>query len=330
MGEVQSILLYAESDSGKSAQLAELIKWHHEHTGEITRVIYADSTIDPLLPLLITPERPEGIVEAFNVKGMKDAWSRMELAARGKWFKPMALPGGGFNINMIDPLVKDGKLIHPASQRVIGMYGIEGLSTLSELLLQDHADHADSRPMWGSGKEGVSMFESKTTVEHLDGKMEQVSTKIGRAVGGHYGSVQKWILEVLIPRFSELRLINRVVWTAHTARGKDEFTGMEGKALGPATVGQASVDKTTRKFAHSFHLEVQTEFDKNGNAQREFRAWFISHPDQELKTLKWPAKVSVPIEKAKELLRVFPKGYIPLGDKTLGSFLDVLYSKEGK
>ncbi len=328
MSEVQSVLLYGESDGGKTAQLAELIKWHHEHTGEIARVIYADSTIDPLLPLLITPENPKGIVEAFNLKGLKDPWNRLELAARGYWFK--AIQGaGGFNIVMTPPAAQGGKLVHPDG-RVIGMYGIEGLSTISELLLQDHADHADSRPMWGSGKEGVSMFESKATVQDAQGKMEQVSTKIGRAVGGHYGSVQKWILEVLIPRFSELRLINRVVWTAHTARGKDEFTGMEGKALGPATVGQASVDKTTRKFAHSFHLEVQTEFDKNGNALREFRAWFISHPDQELKTLKWPAKVSVPIEKAKELLKVFPKGYIPLGERTMGSFLDVLYSEVGK
>ena len=319
----ETILMYGESDGGKTAQLRHIAEWHFARTGEITRAIIADTTIEPLRPVLLTPDHPEGIVQALMIRGMADPWNRLDKFAHGWWPQLAQQPDGSFKLIFEAPKVEGGRIL--AGDRKVGQVFIEGLSTIAELLLQDHADHAAARPMWGTGKEGVVEFESLAEVRDSVGKVTQDKLKIGRAVGGHYGSVQRWMLNHLIPRFSELRTVERVVWTAHTARGKDEWTGIEKSAGGPATVGQATVDITTRLFSHAFHLETDTKFDAHGNVQRDYRAWFVTHPDEVLKTIKWPAKVSVTDDLHKGLLKRFPKGHIPLNDLGMEQFLDAIY-----
>jgi hypothetical protein len=320
----ETILEYGETDGGKSSQLAEIARWEWERSGRISRLISADSGWDPLNSLIISTSNPPpkwepgykwtsgGIVQAVNIAGMRDPWNRLDKMARGFWPKVVpAAKAGTFNILMDPPKVEEGKLV--TEYGIVGQYFVEGLSTIGKLLLQDHADNAEDRPMWGAGKEGVLVFKSEALVS---GAANAVPTsdviKIGRAVGGHYGSVQKWVLEVLVPRFSEFRSIDRVVWTAHTGKGKDDLTGIEGSVLGPKIVGQASIDETPQKFGHTLHFEVDTSFKQDGSVVREFRAWFVRHPDKALKSLEWPAKISLEVPQAKALLAKYPKGYIPL------------------
>ena len=322
-------LLYGDTDTGKSAQVREFAEYEFEQTGMITRAIIADSTVDPYRDLIITEDNPKGIIQAANIKGMRDPWNRLELMGQGYWPRATPRKEGGFNIVMDPPAVKDGRIM--VGERKVGQVVIEGLSTVSKLLLQDHADHADTRPMWGSGKDGVSMFESEALVQTSPGAAPIIQkTKIGRAVGGHFGSVQGWVLNVLIPRFSELRYVDRIVWTAHTGRGIDDFSGLAGKALGPATVGQAAVDKTSQLFGHTFHFEVDTKFGSDGKVKRTFKAWFISHPSEEMKGMNWPAKVSLSVERAKELLRIHPYGYIDLTEKGMKQWLEFLHPKPAR
>jgi hypothetical protein len=326
-------LLYGPTDVGKTAQLRNYATWEYSRTGRISRAFIADSTIDPLKDLIITPENPNGIVEVFELRGMDDPWKGLGAhGARGFWPKRQEKSTGGYNI-IWDPmklqLGADGRkrIISTDGKREVGQYFIEGLDSIASLMLHDHANHADTRLMWGSGKDGPAMFTSDALVGTGDSKPPtKVTEKIGRAVGGHYGSVQSWLKDVLIPNFSELIYVDRVVWTAHADRGKDPFTGMEGKALGPKSVGNALVGETTELFGHSFHFEVETKFDKDSKVTRVFKAWFITHPDDLLTTMKWPAKVSLPVERAVELLKKFPQGYIPLeSNKGMEQWLDFLH-----
>jgi hypothetical protein len=301
-----------------------MAKWEFERTGMITRAVIADSTVDAYKDLIITDENPKGIIQAANIKGMRDPWNRLELIAQGYWPRPAPRKEGGFNLIMDPPKIENGRII--VEGRKVGQYAVEGLTTISKLLLQDHADHSDTRPMWGTNKDGAATFESESLVQTDPSKPPTIQKlKIGRAVGGHFGSVQGWVLNVMIPRFSELRYVDRVIWTAHTGRGVDDFSGLQGKALGPATVGQASVDKTSQLFGHTFHFEVSTNFGPDGKVKRTFKAWFISHPSEELKTLNWPAKVSLSVEKAKELLKLYPCGYIDLTNEGMGQWLSFLH-----
>ena len=95
------------------------------------------------------------------------------------------------------------------------------------------------------------------------------------------------------------------------------MTGIkDSDSLGPLTVGKATVGKTVGKFGHSLHLTVSASWvkDKTGQniASREFKAWFINHPDDVLTKMMWPTKTSLPLAKSQELMRMFPGGYIPL------------------
>jgi len=327
----ETMLLYGETDTGKTAQLVEIAKWHYARTGEISRAIVADSTIDPMRAFLLDADHPEGIIDAVVIRGMKNPWNRLELIARGYLPRGYLKPDGTPEVVMDAPkLNSEGKLLGSGG-KVIGQYLVEGLGTISDMLLQDHADHAKERPMWGASDGGTYFFKSEALVQEEGDKAPRtVSVEIGRPVGGHYGSVQNWMLNVLIPRFSDLRSVSRVVWTGHTGLGKDSKTGIKSRALGPGTVGAAAVDDTSKKFGHTFHFEIDTSFSAGGDVKRVFKAWFVSHPDYEMTKINWPAKVSLSVERSREFLKLYPKGYIDLGTKGMEQWMDFLHPKEPK
>jgi len=321
----ETFLLYGETDSGKSAQARRFVDWHHrESGGEITRAIIADSTVAPYQKRIISPENPDGIIEAVVIRGLKDPHSALEFMAKGYW-PELKTDSKGTRFVFKQPTYVDGKMLASDGKRKVGQYIIEGLATISEVLLQDHADHAKERPAFGSGEGGVTTFKSVVEVEGPGGRISTEESTVGRAVAGHFGWVQNFVLSVLVPRFSDLKAISRILWTSHTSRGKDQMTGIKGGALGPATIGPGAVDRTAKKFGHTFHLESETKFGSTKEALREFRAWFLSHPDSEMTSLQWPSKVSLELEEAGKLLKRFPKGYIPLTlDKGMEQYLEFL------
>jgi hypothetical protein len=74
---------------------------------------------------------------------------------------------------------------------------------------------------------------------------------------------------------------------------------------------------------------VVTNFDTPPNPasqiiQREFRAWFVQHPDDTLNRMYWPAKVSLSIPRAKELLKKYPGGFISLTNGSLTEYLEFI------
>jgi hypothetical protein len=318
-------LLYAATDAGKTTQLAEIAKWHYARTGEISRLLSADSGWDPFEDpkdnLIIAPENPSGIVEAWNIQGLPDPWSALTGLGDGYWPKTPAV-AGNWDRMMIRPTWKDGRLVS-ADGRKVGQYLIEGLSTIAGTGMQDHL--TTGRKL---AQDVVGTFTSQVK-ELVGANAVAKSTTFAAAAMAHYGQVQNFLLEDLVPRFGRLSCA-RVIWTAHEARGDDKELGESGKnaLFGPATVGRAKVGVTTLKFGHTFHLVVDTNITKEPKTgketlRREFRAYFVSHPDDQLSRMKWPAKVSLPISRAKELLERYPGGYIP--DSNIIEFLEFMH-----
>jgi hypothetical protein len=325
----ETLLLYASTDGGKTVQLGRIAEWEFNRTGRISRLISADSGWDPIKDLIISEANPNGIIDAWNVIDLSDPWVVYVELSEGSWPKVFQKADKSWGIRMVRPLVQDGKLMHSDGKRVIGQYLIEGLSTIGSCGVQDHVRH--QRPMWGTGKESGTSYNSEIPFEVPGGSSAQVrQMTFGRAVGGHYGAVQNFLLDDLVPRFAGLRLVSRVVWTAHEARGKDDLTGMENAVLGPATVGKAAVDRTPQKFGHTFHLTVDTKFTADKKVQREFRAWFVQHPDEVLTKMNWPAKVSLSSVQSGALLGKFPGGFIPLNGAGIEQFLEFLHPNVAK
>jgi len=310
MTRATTYLLYGESDVGKTAQLGRAARWHYDQTGEISRLISADSGWDSIDPADIwSPYNPAGIVEAWNVQGLQDPWAPLIAATEGEWPTIAATPAGP-RLRMVKPTLRDGRIIG-AGNRVVGQYFWEGISTLAACAMQDHI-----RTGRKVGEGVVGQFSSQIDEEGLDGKVAARTWSMAKSAPSHYGQVQDFILLDLVPRTGKMPC-TRVIWTGHEAKGRDDITGIDNTVLGPATVGKATVDKTVMKFGHSFHLTSQTAFtrkDKDSPAiiSREFRAWFVKHPDEVLTKMTWPTKVSLSVERSQELLRRFPGGYIPL------------------
>jgi len=305
----QTSLWYGETDVGKTAQLGLLAKWHFDRTGEISRLISADSGWESIdKSLFWSSTNPGGIIEAWNVQSLIDPWAPLIASTEGEWPKVVIGPDGKAKVRMTKPIYQDGKIVG-ASGKIVGQYFYEGISTLGNLGMQDHI-----RAQRSIGQDVVGKFSSTVDEEDSAGKPTSRQIVFAKAAPSHYGQVQDWILLDLVPRTGKMP-VSRVIWTGHEAKGRDEISGIENSVLGPATVGKATVDKTVQKFGHSFHLTSETSFTGDKNNQkivREFRAWFVKHPDSVLTRMMWPTKISLSIERSQALLKRFPGGFIPL------------------
>lgn len=338
MRRAESLLMYGSTDTGKSSQLGEIAKWEFARTGRVTRLISADSGWQPIEDIVATPERPLGTsnpdgsfvsVEAWNIQSLSNPWVILTELSEGYWPVWKALSTGALQLKMQKPTMKDGwiEIQSGGKSFQLGQTFIEGLSTIATVGMQDHI--TSGRKV---AEDLASAFQSQMTEVGPDGKETQRTLTLGSAGRAHFGHVQRWLLDDLVPRFGRMP-VERVIWTAHEARGTDDITGVKDSVLGPATVGKAVVDKTTLKFGHSFHMTVDTTTGKDTKGQptvaREFKAWFVSHPDDYLTKYKWPAKVSLSIAKSQEWLRKNPGGFLPLtGGRSMTEFLEFLAGGE--
>src|ERR1700722_487139 len=304
------MLLYGEYGTGKTLQLGRLARWWFEKTGEISRLISADSSWNALDDsLIVGPDNPGGIIEAWNVEVMANPWNALNATTKGAWPKVIQ-DTRGMRLKMIaGNMNAEGKLLSSDGKRIVGQVFYEGLSTLGNTGLADHIK--EQRVL---GQDVVGKFSSSQEFE-VEGKNVSQSITLAKASPSHYGHVQDWLLLDMVPNSGRLP-VSRVIWTGHEAKGTDDVTGIKDSVLGPLTVVKATVAKVVGKFGHSFHLTVGASWTKDakGNAivNRDFRAWFVNHPDEVLTKMTWPTKTSLPLVKSQELLRMFPGGFIPL------------------
>jgi hypothetical protein len=312
-------LLYGDTGSGKTSQLGELASWEYKRTGRITRLISADSGWDPIEPLI-----DQGIVEAWGIQYLPNPFPVLIKLSEGYW--PEIRNG---KLIMVSPtLSSTGYIV--SNGKEISQYAIEGLSTIGNALLRDHV--RNQRKL-----KDVSLSEFTLQVEvEEDGKTHMDSQKFGQADRSHYQQVQDFLLLDLVPRFATLP-VERVMWTGHEAKGDDDVTGMKNSVLGPATVGKATVKKTGMKFGDTLHFAKHIDklrkggkivMDTRGEPVQEilYRAYYEDHPDEELTRMVWPAKLSLPLSRVKEVHERFPGGYIPMElEGGMTKFFDLKY-----
>lgn len=111
-----------------------------------------------------------------------------------------------------------------------------------------------------------------------------------------FGFTQSEGLKLL--RTSGMLPVERVLWTAHEAKGKDEFGG--GAVRGPKLVGSAATNVVRKLVGVLLHTD---------RVNGEIRVYFENHPDQTNKAIEWKAKITVAPTQAKKFKAKYPQGY---------------------
>lgn len=327
-----SMLLYSDTGAGKTCQIGELAKWEFARSGRITRLISADSGWDPIEELVATPDKPFGTitpsgpvcVEAWNIQYLLNPFPVLIKLSEGAWPRPDAT---GTKLVLTAPRTQDGRLLASDGKTLVGQCAIEGLSTISAMLMQDHI-----RNLRKIAEDIVGDFSGNVEVQSQDSsgkiKQETVTLKFGKSGRAHFGHIQDFVLLDLVPRFATLP-VARVIWTAHEAKGTDDITGVKDSVLGPATIGKAAVARTAMKFGDTFHLVASTTSQTDPQTRQSklvtsYRAYFEKHPDDQLTRMHWPAKLSLPLDRVDALNQRFPGGFVPLTvhDGGMEKFLD--------
>lgn len=305
MPRADTYLIYGDTGSGKTAQIGELSKWEFSRTGRLTRLISADSGWGPIEHLIISPDNPNGIIEAWDIQYVRNPFAVTTKLSEGEW-----------PVRMDDKVGLVMKTTAPEHWAKIGQYAIEGISTVSDLLLATH-----SRNKTKLSQDVAYQYEEKVA-EELDGKVSEVKQSYANVAMSHYGDVQNRVLLDLVPRFASLK-VSRVIWTGHEAKGDDQVTGIKKSVLGPATAGTAAVGRTVKKFGDTLHL---TKMVVNGKLER--RAYYEDHADEDLPKKLWPTNTRVKLEDTLALAKKFPGGFIPLtAEKGLREYFDFKYGE---
>ena len=92
--------------------------------------------------------------------------------------------------------------------------------------------------------------------------------------------------------------VERVLWTSHEAKGKDEFGG---EAIrGPKLVGSAATNLVPKLVGVLLHAE---------RVDGQVRCYFQAHPDQINPKISWKGKITVAPSAAQAFKQKYPTGY---------------------
>lgn len=304
-----SMLLYGQSDSGKSTQARYVAEYVWNNFKKKTRLIALDrgSLWSPCQDLV-----DKGIVVAleFPTSYEFNPMAIMRKLRRGEWPKggviaaPTATevrkPNGEVEIKY-----KTNTIWEPWTQATtdeIGAVVVDSLTTFATAYMSD-TKQKNVRSGLDSGGGGVSRVEEG----------EQMGTNTQQ----HYGDAHTEILDA-VQSFQALP-VNVIMFTALEGLGADDDTGVKRPALGPETVGKAINGKLPSRVNHCFHLVAE-----GVGSKKIVKAHYCKH-DSDIRGLQWPAKVTLPPAELKEFWAKWPLGYVPLSlDLGIGEFLQFI------
>lgn len=273
-------LLYGATDTGKTTALSDVARWMHKKYGYTTRLITADSGFDAFHDIIQSEDNPSGYVDVLRIDRTPYPWAMFQALFQGLW-----------------PKEKNGKVVMSAERpENLGLYLWEGLTTFGELLLTDHAV---------KGRKLTEEVAARWQEILVDEEGRQVQYSSGHPGRSHYQGVQRFLMGTLVPKCRMLPVPYCYI-TAHEAKGRDDIAAGK-SALGPATVGQAGVDKTTQLFPEAFHFYL--EWGPKKELMRY--ANFQSHQDPDT-LMNWPAKLSYNKLVTEKALQKWPGGKLPL------------------
>jgi len=279
-------LIYGAMNTLKTTNLGRIARYLFETHGLRSRLISADNEWDSL-----TQEIDDGIIIPLTIVAAPRPFPLLTKLSKGMWPGP-------------DPRQK-GKLVMlptPPEELAKYCYLIEGIKTISELLMQDHVNKARV-----IGQDVVGKFEEALVPG------DEAYTYANPAQSHHY-NVQTVVTMSLIPDFMSLP-VRWVWWTGHEYKGEDEATGQ--RMLGPGVTGKAATTIVPRKVGNCLHSDSTetTELDpktKKNTRTIEYRAYYERHADLESPSLKWPAALKMPAKWVPVWRERHPGGYIKL------------------
>lgn len=292
----QFVLIYGASDTGKTSQLGEIARYLVNTWGWRGRLLTGDSSYAPLVDLIQSPENPEGKIEAFD------------LAMTGSTLEVISAVGQGYWPKVVGQEIRLLKT-PPDQAKEIKFMLVEGAAVISQMLMAQMI-----RNKLKIAEDVVGSYELSLPI---DGSAEKFKITEGQGGRAHYNHIHNILRSRIWPAFKALP-VEYCIWTSHESRGEDDLNKAL-TVLGPATIGKALVGRTTENFAHAFRLDVDFLDPKNPES-REFKAYYLRHPEPTVMKATWPCKVSLSLEKSAKLGKQFPGGFIPLGVGKDGKF----------
>jgi len=292
------ILDYADSGDGKSSRAHSFARYYFAKSGgKKVRLVSAEDSTRSVFKDLIDA----GIVEPVFMLDSKSPLITAERLTEGDW--PIF---GEFDEVPITKKV-NGKEVTTISKRQkwqskedwdgsVSAYIFEGITTISEIIL-NYLTATNRFPR-----------------EQSDGFSDGGRTFMA-ASQTSFGFTQSEGIKLL--KTSGMLPVERVLWTGHEAKGKDEF-GSDGAVRGPKLVGSAATDAIRKYVGVLLHADRV----KDAKGKEEVRVYVTNHPDPKNPSVSWKAKVTIPPTKAKEFSARYPLGYfvpqLPEGDSFSG------------
>ncbi len=296
-----SILAYGKSGTGKSTQARYIAEYVHRKTGKKTRYIALDrgSLWAPCQDLV---EAGIVIPLEFQTASEYNPMAVMRKLRRGEW------PEGG-KVNMPTRVVVNGKVQYKPNTtwlpwteettKEIGAVVVDSLTSYATSFMSD----AKQKNVRMGGEAGAQPREE-------EGETSGTNTQT------HYGDAHLEVLDAL-NAFQALP-VEICFFTALEDTGTDDTGGSKRTVLGPATVGKAIVATVPQRVQNNFHLTAE-----GVGAGRKVAAWYQDHPNSDIASLTWPAKVGLLPAELPEFWKAFPKGFIPLTlEKGIVEFLE--------
>lgn len=268
------IMDYGDSGDGKSTRAHSLARYYYAKTGKKVRLVSAEDSSKLVFQDLIDA----GIVEAVFITEPKTPLPTYERLVEGEW--PLA---GQFDelkvkVNGIETIKKRQKWQRRSEwEGQVSAYIFEGLSTISENIL-DYLRETGRFP-----REQSDSFSE-------DGRTFMAASQTA------FGFAQSEGIKLL--KASGQLPVDRVLWTAHEAKGKDEFGGEA--VRGPKLVGTAATNLVRKLVGVLLHAD---------RVDGQVRVYFDSHPDKLNNKINWSAKTTIAPIAAKEFKRIYPTGY---------------------
>jgi len=154
----KSILIYGETQTGKTSLIGKIAREHHARTGKITRLILCDEGG----PSAIQPEIDEGIVQVVDMLGDDQPQSNLMWLAKGHF------------------LGSDGRIDQKRQQlENVGIIALDSLSSAAAMIIS-------------------YFIQSGTKIsQEIVGMREEQGLKFGNASQSHYGATHNYILQLI-------------------------------------------------------------------------------------------------------------------------------------
>lgn len=257
-----SKLIYGATGTGKTFWMGILAYQVYLQTGKRTRWICTDGGGWGPAQVFVDA----GVIDPVNLSGDRAALLKLTFASEGRWPDPA------------DPKRRWIPIEKQSDWGEIGMYIIEGLSSIGDKLMEELI--SDGRKI-SEEVVGSYILKDEATGE---------SRRFGAPGRSHYGAVQRQLRD-LIRNFGALtsKGVSEIVYTALEAKGKDD---KEQAILGPMVPGKAMIGELPQRVGDCIHFDIIAVDDpKNrGKKVQEYRAYFTNHLDEEYMRA-WPAKV---------------------------------------